>query len=217
MLRRHYATFLMLATVALLIVASTGCMGAMSQLMYVIKGHQIDPAYPGLVGKRVAVVCVSDASAYGPDTLTYTVAQAVSIRLSQSVDEIEVVSPGKIENWIDQNGWNESEFVELGKGIDADIVLAIEVASYSIHEGSTMYKGRADITATVYDIEKNGQVPFVYGPKHFAFPENGRPAIQTSEREFEALYLAQLTINLTNQFAPHDKLESFANDAIMAD
>lgn len=216
MKRNLYTSFATISTLAFLLMISTGCVGALAQLMYVIKGHEVPAAFNGLVGKRVAVVCVSDASAYGPDTMTYTVAQAVSIKLSQGVEEIEVIAPGKIEAWIDTNGWNESEFVELGKGVNADVVLAIEVASYSIHEGSTMYKGRADVTATVYDIEKDGQVPFVYGPKHFAFPQNGRPAIQTSEREFEAFYLAQLTINIANQFAPHDQLDSFANDAIMA-
>ena len=196
-------------------VSASGCMGAMAQLMYVIKGHQIEPAYGGLEGKRVAVVCVSDASAYGPDTLTYTIAQAVSMKLARSVSDIQVVSPGKIESWIDTHGWNENEFVELGEGIEADMVVAIEVASYSIHEGSTLYKGRSDITATIYDIETGGQVPFVYGPKHFTFPQHGRPAIQTSEREFEALYLAQLTIDIVNQFAPYDKLDNVAADAIM--
>ena len=49
----------------------TGCVGALSQLIYTIRGHDEEPAFPGLNDKRVAVVCVSDASAYGPDTLTY--------------------------------------------------------------------------------------------------------------------------------------------------
>ena len=49
----------------------TGCVGALSQLIYTIRGHDEEPAFPGLNDKRVAVVCVSDATAYGPDTLTY--------------------------------------------------------------------------------------------------------------------------------------------------
>lgn len=48
----------------------TGCVGALSQLIYTIRGHDEEPAFPELNDKRVAVVCVSDASAYGPDTLT---------------------------------------------------------------------------------------------------------------------------------------------------
>lgn len=195
------------------IVCSTGCIGAMSQLLYVIKGHQVPAAFDGMEGKRVAVVCVSDASAYGPDTLTYTVNKAVSMKLATSVKDISVVNPNDIEQWVDAHGWDETNFVEIGKAVDADLVLAIEIGSYSIHEGATMYKGRSDITATVFDLVNGGQVAYVHGPHHFSFPENGRPAIQTSDRQFEAVYLAKLTQHISRQFHEHDHLETIAEDA----
>ena len=105
----------------------TGCVGALSQLIYTIRGHDEEPAFPGLNDKRVAVVCVSDASAYGPDTLTYTVAQAVGIQLANGLDDgSQIVAPSKIEEWIDDNGWNETEYVELGRGVEADMVVAVK-------------------------------------------------------------------------------------------
>ena len=195
--------------------SSTGCIGAMSQLMYVIKGHKVPAKYEGLEGKKVAVLCLSDASAYGPDTLTYTVAKFVSVKLAQGVKDAEIISPAKIENWIDENGWEESNVVPLGKDVGADMVVVVEIGSYSIHDGATIYKGNADLTISVYDIEKNGQVSFVHGPDVFAFPENGRPAIQTSERKFETFYLARLTEYIARLFVPHDKMEAFAEDAMM--
>lgn len=192
----------------------SGC--ALSHLLYTLKGHQVDPAFAGLDEKRVAVVCVSDNSAYGPDTLTYTMSQMVGIKLANGLkDGSEVIAPVKIEEWIDENDWNETEYVELGKGVEADMVVAIEIASYSLTEGSTLFKGRSDVTVTVYDIEKDGQVPYSTTPTHFVFPKHGRPAIQTTEREFEAFYLAQLTNMIANKFIVHDRLESFANDATM--
>ena len=191
-----------------------GCVGFLAQVIYTIKGHDVQPNFKGLNGKRVAVVCVSDASAYGPDTLTYTVAQAVGIRLANGLDEeSQIIAPARIEQWIDNNGWNETQYVELGKGVEADMVVAIEIASYSLTEGSTLYKGRADVSVTVYDIEKDGQVPYSATPNHFVFPKHGRPATQSTEREFEAFYLAQLTTMIANHFVVHDKLESFARDA----
>lgn len=194
-------------------VMSTGCISGLTQLFYVIKGHKIPAAFDGLEGKRVAVVCVSDASAYGPDTLTYNVCKAVSMKLAASVKHISVIPPQEVEQWIDTNGWNETDFVELGKGVKADSVLAIEIASYSIHEGQTMYKGRSDITATVFDIKQGGQVAYVNGPENFSFPQNGRPAIQTSDRQFEAVYLAKLTQHIANQFYDSDELDTIADDA----
>lgn len=201
-----------LITVAIL---STGCVSGLTQLLYVIKGHKIPAAFDGLEGKRVAVVCVSDASAYGPDTLTYNVCKLVSMKLAASVKDITVIPPRDIERWVDANGWNETDFVEIGKGVKADTVLAIEIASYSIHEGATMYKGRSDITATVFDITQGGQVAYVHGPQNFSFPQNGRPAIQTSDRQFEAVYLAKLTQHIARQFYDSDELETVAEDASM--
>lgn len=208
------STLIVVCLLALGLLTQLGCIGALSQLIYTVKGHTVEAAYKGLNGKRVAVVCVSDASAYGPDTLTYTVSQAVGIQLANGLEkESQVIAPAKIEDWIDSHGWNETEYVELGKGVDADMVVAIEIASYSLTEGSTLFKGRSDVTVTVYDIEKDGQVPYSATPEHFVFPRHGRPAIQTSEREFEAFYLAQLTNMISNHFLPHDHLESFARDA----
>lgn len=198
------------------LLSSLGCAGAMSQLLYVIKGHTLPAAYQGLEEKRIAVVCVSDASAYGPDTLTYTISNALSVKLAQGLKEDSVVIPVTvIEQWIDTNGWDGRDFLQLGKGVGANAVVAVDVQSYSIHEGSTMFKGKSDITATVYNVDKDGQVDFHYGPKFFEYPEHGRPAIQTTEREFETVYLSQLITDLANQFTPHDRLDAFANDAIL--
>ena len=211
---KNRPAYVVISVVLVGLLLQTGCVGFLSQVIYTIRGNMIDADFEGLDGKRVAVVCVSDASAYGPDTLTYTVAQAVGIKLANGLEpDSQIIAPSRIEDWIDNNGWNETEYVELGKGVGAEMVVAIEIASYSLNEGSTLFKGRSDVTVTVYDIEKDGQVPYSSTPDHFVFPRHGRPAIQTSEREFEAYYLAQLTTMIANHFMAHDKLESFARDA----
>lgn len=187
----------------------------MSQLMYVIKGTNVPASYAGLNEKRVAVVCVSDASAYGPDPLTYTISNALSVKLARGLKKSMVIPVTKIEQWIDTHGWDQRDFTQLGKGVEADVVVAVDVSSYTIHEGSTMFKGKSDVTVTVYDVEKEGEIDFHYGPKFYEFPKTGRPAIQTTDREFEAMYLGQLVIHLANQFVDHDKMDAFAADAIM--
>lgn len=210
----------MLASWSLVLLAlatSSGCMGLAAQLMYVIKGHKTPAKFKGLEGQRVAVVCVSDAAAYGPDTLTYTINKAVSVKLANGVRKITVIPPTDIEKWMDVNGWSEHNFVEIGRGLKADKVVAVEVGSYSIREGSTLYKGRTNLTVTVYDIKNGGQVVYVDGPEEHTFPQNGRPAIQTTDRKFETLYLAKLTDHIARQFFDHDMLDSVAEDATMID
>jgi hypothetical protein len=205
----------MLIIPLMIVTSSSGCINQLAGLLYVIKGHKMPPKFEGLAGKRVAVLCLSDASAYGPDTLTYTVSKHIGVKIAQGVKGVQVVGPSKIESWIDENGWDESKVVDLGKGVKADMVVVIEIGSYSIHEGATLYKGRADLTVTVYDIKKDGQISFADGPDLFAFPENGRPTVQTSDRQFESFYLARLTDHISKLFVPYDRMDSFADDAMM--
>ena len=211
----RFAWILILPLLMVTTVTSTGCINQLAQLMYVIKGHRIEPKFAGLEKKKIAVLCVSDQSAYGPDTLTYTMAKTVSMKLQQGVKDATVISPAKVEDWIDEYSWEESEVVPLGEGVGAEMVVVIEVGSYSIHEGSTLYKGKTDLTVTVYDITKGGQVNYVHGPEHFSFPENGRPVMQSTDRQFEAFFLARLTDHISRLFVAYDKMESFADDAMM--
>ena len=206
-----------LALALVVLVASTGCIGAISQLIYVVKGTMVEPAYAGLEDSTVAVVCVSDASAYGPDMLTTTVAQAVAMKMHRTGKDINVIPATKVNDWIDRNGWDESDFVKLGEGVGAQKVVAIEIGAYSIHEGSTLYKGRTDLSVTVYDLENDGIIDFMYGPTEYSFPKNGRPAIQTSDRQFEAFFLANLTETIAQQFCAYDRVDQVARDAMSLD
>ena len=204
-----------LMTLALFSIACLSGCGAMSQLLYVVKGHQSPAMYDGLNEKTVAVVCVSDQAAYGRDTLTHTVAKYLNVQLSMGLKEAKIVSPGKIEAWLDENGWDEGNVEAMGQGIGAEMLVVVKIADYSIHDGATLFKGKADVEVDVYDIEKGAEMVFTNGPEYFEFPENGRPAIQTSERRFEAFYLTRLADKLSNLFLAHDEMESFAHDAIL--
>lgn len=203
-----------------ILTTSTGCIRQMAQLLYVIKGHEVPADYDGLGDSNIAVVCVSDASAYGPDTLTYSIAKNVSVKLAEGLKahglkDTKIISPAKVENWIDQNGWDPVEAATLGRDLEADKVLVIEIGSYSIHDGATLHKGSADLTCTVYDIKKDGQVSYVHGPEEYAFPKNGRPVMQSSDRQFEAFFLARLTDRIARLFVMSDKMDTFADDAIL--
>ena len=53
----------------LIVLALPGCAGFMSHVAYVIKGgHSVPAEFNGLQDKRVAVVCVSNDSVYGPNS-----------------------------------------------------------------------------------------------------------------------------------------------------
>ncbi len=208
---KKFPTVILLGVIALF---AGGCIGATANLMYMLHGLKIDAEYEGLEGSRVAVVVVSDASSYGPDTLTNVVGQAMALRLAQQVDDITLIPQNVIENWKDTHGWDQVDFREIGKGVNAEKVLAIDIGSYSIHEGTTLFKGRSMLTTTVYDLEDNGNVVFAQGPAEFSFPKtHARPAMSTNEREFESVFIAKMVDYVTRNFYAYDKAEAVAEDA----
>ena len=189
----------------------TGC-GALAQFMYIVKGHDIPAEYSAFENSRVAVVVLTDSSSYGPDPLSDKIEHYIATKLLGNIDDVEIVSKREIDNWTDINGWNETNMDELGKGVNADFVLSVNVEDYKIREGSTIYKGRSEVTVNVFDVAKN-TVSFTSGPDYMEYPENGRPAIQTNDRKFEAFYLAWLTERIARRFYKYESLIDVADEA----
>ncbi len=203
-----------LVAIAIIALASPGC-SVPANLLNAIYGNDIKAAYPGLEESKVAVVVVSDAASYGPDSLSRVVARAIGNRLSANVKEVTVIDQREIEDWIDKNGWNEKDFIKLGEGVGADKVVSVEIGSYSIKEGSTLYKGRALVTTNVYDLKAEGRVVFSQGPAEYQFPRShGRPAISTNPQQFEAAYLSMLVESIGRNFYDHSKSSTVAEDAM---
>lgn len=189
-----------------------GCIGASAQLLYLIYGNKVAAQYEGLANQKVAVVCVSDSSAYGPNALSFSVERNVANKLAQNVPGIKLIPQSTVDNWKDQYGWEENDFVEIGKGVGADAVVLIEISAYSLHDGSTMYKGQSTVTTRVYNVT-GSPVAFYVGPEDYQFPKSGRPIMQMTERQFETIFLEKLCEHLARRFYEHDKVDTIAEDA----
>jgi hypothetical protein len=199
------------------VATNSGCIGLPAQLIYWAKGgHKIDPEFAGLEGKRVAVLCVSNASTRGPNSACSMLQRAVAVILRQKGDDIDVIHEDEIADWIDTNGWDEMDYREIGRGVDADAVLALDVESFSLHEGRTLYKGRASLTVSVYDMEDEGRVVFRRSIPEFTFPRNGaRHTTEMSEARFRSLFITVLSQHVSKYFCAYNLEEEFAVDAMM--
>lgn len=197
----------------LMLAVGSGCTGIAAQLGWMIYGRYEQPEYKGLKGKRVAIVVNSDASAYGPNTMTKTLAAHIGVYLTNNVKDIDVVRQADIENWKDNNNFEISDYVELGNAMNADRVVAVEVGSYSLAEGQTLLKGRANISVSVYDLEKNGMVVYLRSPEDFEFPKtHARPRISTEEKRFESVFLQIMAEDISKRFYKHEVVENYAID-----
>lgn len=210
---KHRRQGLFALGLCLVLITTSGCFGAAAQLFYVLYGHKTKAAFSGLEGKKVAVICVTDQVIHGPDTLTQVVSKLVSRQLATNVKRISMVPPSTIDSWIDMNGWDEVDFVEIGRGVKADMVVAIEVGGFTIHDGKTLFKGQSNLTVTVYNAKAGGEVSYVYGPTDYVFPKVGRPIMQSTDQQFETIYLAKLSDHISRLFYDSDSLDEVADDA----
>lgn len=114
--------------------AASGCVGLLSTMRW-ISGANFSPAeYDGLKEKRVAVVCVSEDSAYGTGSESLLLSREVSSILQKNVKKIDLVRADEIADWIDREGWDQIDYREIGRGVKAERVVAIGLAGFSIRE-----------------------------------------------------------------------------------
>lgn len=204
-------TLILLAVVSL-IVCSSGC-AVLYQLAYG-EGHKIEAKYSGLKGQRVAVVCAMNPSNYGDGATSTMIAERVSRVLRGNVKDIEMVRQDEVSDWMDTNNWDETDYIEIGRGVDADMLVAIDVERFSIHESKTLLKGRADVTTTVYDIDRDGREVFRTRDRNFTFPTGHEiPVIANDAMDFEMKFLELLAEHIAKNFYDYNFSEDFARDA----
>ena len=133
--------------------------------------------------------------------------------LEQRVTDIEIVPMEEVANWIDRNNWNELDYVEVGRGVNADVVVFLDIESYSLRDGPTLYKGRAAVTTSVYDIVDDGKVAYQGNTYDFTFPQNGaKHSTETSEAAFQRAYTRALSHHLAKDFFSSRMSERFIPD-----
>lgn len=198
--------------------SSMGCIGVGAHLLYWMQGNRIDPEYEGLEGKRVAVVVMSDAAPYGPDVSTQILAQTVRRQLATQIKKIDLVSRNEIETWTDTNNWDQIDYMEIGKGVNADLVIAIELAGYNIQQSAALYRGSTRYSVQVYDL-KNANDPripvFGKGPIEYSFPKD-HPIPATSglsTSKFEQMFMSELGDRISHVFCGYEMPENIARSA----
>jgi hypothetical protein len=207
---RHRIVFFVVLTV--LSVSSFGCLGGLTTAMYLLKGTDVDPDYAGLKGKKVAVVCRSMATLqYRNANIARDVAQEVSMLLQKKVPKVQIVEQRKVAQWTDEHTWEE--FTEVGKAMKADLVVGIELESFTIFQGQTLYQGKADAKIYVYDCKKGGKLVFEKTmPQSVYPPSTPIPTSERREADFRREFEAVLADQIARHFYAHDPYADMTQD-----
>ncbi|MFV1964283.1 MAG: hypothetical protein ACC628_02580 [Pirellulaceae bacterium] len=215
---RPRVAFIVAALMLLAMALNSGCVGLMSAIGYWSGGAMKEAEFDGLEGKRVAVICISDSSSFGPGTDTLLLAHSVGALLTQNLKKIDVVRPDEIADWVDQNDWDGLDYEEVGRGVEADMVVAIELSGFGLYEGQTLYKGRASLGIRVLDLTEGGKEVFRRTLHELSFPANGAyPATETSESKFRRAFIQMLAQQAAKFFYDYEAIYDYGGDPASLD
>ncbi|HOM16985.1 MAG TPA: hypothetical protein PK777_03640 [Thermoguttaceae bacterium] len=197
----------------LLLAVSAGCMGALTTAAYLLRGTDVPAEFNGLKGKKVVVVCQPMvAMQVRNSTAARDLARQISTLLQQNVSKIQVVSSQKVENWMDQNSWDE--YIDIGKALQADIVVGVDLEEFNLYQSQTLYQGKASLTVKVIDCAAGGKVVFERALPQIRYPPNHSiPAWEKPEAQFRREFIAHLAECVGRYFYGYDPYRDFAQDA----
>jgi hypothetical protein len=209
-MRCEKVVFLLLALMACL--PLLGCQGALVTAYYLMHGTNDEADYPGLKGKKVVVVCKPLIQLqYRNANVARDVSQQVSQLLREHIEKIKVVDQRKVAKWLDENTWED--YTEVGKAMKADIVVGIDLESFGILEGQTLYQGKANVVVHVYECKAGGKEVFTRTMPPAIYPPNtGVPTSDCQEGEFRQKFIQVLAERVARLFYAHDRYADVAED-----
>ena len=201
------------AMLLIAVLPTLGCQTVLFTAMYLIKGTDVDPDFKELKGKKVVVVCRPMVSLqYANSNAGRDLAQDISLLLQEQVPKIKVVDQRKVAKWIDENTWEE--YPEVGKAMKADMVVAVDLESFSLYQGQTLYQGKANATVHVFDCKKNGKEVFCKSIPQCVYPPNTpMPASDRTEPDFRREFELVLADQIARYFFAHDPYADVGKDA----
>jgi hypothetical protein len=210
---RYGMVALLMLALAAATLPATGCRSALATAMFLIKGTDVPPDYPGLKDKKVAVVCRPLVQLqYRNANVARDLAQQITLLLQAQVPKIHTVDQRKIAKWTDENTWEE--YPEVGKAMKADLVVGVDLEGFTLLQGQTLYQGKANATVRVYDCHQNGKLVFEKIIPQAVYPPNtGIPTSDRQEAEFRREFVGVLADQIARHFYAHDPHADFAQDA----
>lgn len=197
-----FTRFRLLLTALVVCVSISGCQQFVI-ISYLLHGPpSIEPDFDAETGESmsvpdvtVAVVCFTPKELkWKFPQLDEQVATHVAHRLGRNY--IEMIHPDYVKAWVDEHpDWEKAE--EIGKAFNTDYIIEIELADFSLYEGTstTLYRGRTEAYVHVVKIYKDGDSERIFSKEiDFVYPTQvARPTTDLSMVEFRKEYLSVLS------------------------
>ena len=165
-----------------------------------------------LEGQTVAVVCTSNSSDFGPSPDADLVARRVSTLLAQNVKEVKVVAQQRVASWMDEHDSQYVDYAEIGRDLNADLVVGVDIESLRLQDSATLYKGHAVYRMEVVDVKEDRIVYETFTPPVIYPPMGGVPTTEATQEQFRRKFTDILGGNIARHFYEHDLNDQVAID-----
>jgi hypothetical protein len=194
----------MFTALSLLVLASTGCKSALTSGALLWSGYDVPAEFDGLKDKRVAIVCKSvQMEELNNSGMARALSEALCQRLKARNKKIHLIDPQRVASLLDEKGLDDP--IEIGRQLKAEKVVAINIESFRVHEGQTLYRGHSTLSVHVYDVETKEE-DWHKEPRQIDYPSYGpTPAQEMSEGEFRNAFIAVVAERIGRYFYPHDR------------
>jgi hypothetical protein len=132
----------------------------------------------------------------------------------QRKEKVTIVAPRQVERYqVEHPDWKES-LEDMGKHFSADYVVYLEINSMSLYEhgSNTLYRGRAEINVSVFNMHEPDEDP-ISRDLEFAYPSNPIPVDNSTQpTTFRQAFLVDLGKKLARCFTPFPFSEGFAQE-----
>ena len=194
------------------LIGTTGC-NLMATGMYVFTGNDTPPEFNGMAGKKVAIVCRPvTALDFNNSSVATMLSQQIGTLLQEQIRDIKVIDQRAVNDWTDENTWEE--YVDIGKALNADLVVGIDLENFKLYQGQTLYQGTANIHFAVYDVTKGkNHVWEKFLPQMVYPPTGGISVSERPESEFRRKFVGTLAARIAQHFYAYDSTRDFASDS----
>ena len=193
--------------------ATSGCSTVLT-VAYLFHPEDVPAEYNELRGKHVVVVCKPIVELQFTDAGTAReLADRIGANIRENVRGVKIISQQEVSRWLDENAW--VDYATLGKAVDADLVVGIDLDHFSLHEGSTLYRGRTTAHMQVHDVNDD-LIVFDKRMEDFTFPaDSAIPTADQSEQQFRGLFLRILSSRLSRCFHAYESRAHFAEENLI--
>jgi hypothetical protein len=209
--RRGFLAFMVWSMIGT-VICTTGCARHIGTLMYLIKGRDLPAEYAELEGKRVAVV-VNSESGSNMDATAIIMARAVHSLLEKNVEKVQMVNPEEVDHVVNDQPPGEKSMSRIGRQLEVDYVVFIEIKNMKVRDGVTLYRGTSDSFVAVYQVDKGDRSVFKKEFPSFVYPSTGMPSTDMDETSFRRMYLGILAARVARTFYKYDPNIDFGHDA----